>query len=118
MNSSEIPPGVTVETVFLVEARYTPEAAERRPAVRAEHLTRIAELRRAGTVIEAGAYADGLSSSILLLRAADEEAALAVARADVYHKAGVWDRISARPFGRVVDADGPDAPQAARSSAG
>ena len=34
---SDIPAGVKVESVFLIEARYTPEAAERRPAVRAEH---------------------------------------------------------------------------------
>ena len=55
-----------------------------------------------GTIIEAGAYSDGLTSSVLLLRAADAAAALAIARQDVYVKAGVWGEISARPFGRVV----------------
>jgi len=99
---SEIPAGVKVEAVFLVEAQYTPDAAEKRPAVRAEHLTRVAQLRAAGTIIEAGAYSDGLTSSILLVRAEDAEAALAVARADVYVKAGVWGEIDARPFGRVT----------------
>lgn len=99
---SEIPAGVKVETVFLVEARYSEDAAERRPAVRAEHLARIVRLREEGTVIEAGAYSDGLSSSILLLRVADAEAALAVARADVYARSGVWVEFSARPFGRVT----------------
>ncbi len=91
--------------VFLVEARYTPEAAERRPAVRAEHLTRVAELLRAGTLIEGGAYSDAMTSSIMLVRAEDAAAALAVARADVYVKAGVWGDISARPFGRVTTID-------------
>jgi uncharacterized protein YciI len=100
--TSELPPGVQIETVFLVEAQYTPEAAERRPAVRAEHLTRVAELRRNGTIIEGGAYSDALTSSIMLVRAEDAPAALAIARADVYVKAGVWSDISARPFGRVV----------------
>jgi uncharacterized protein YciI len=88
MSQPEFPPGVEIEPVFLVEAQYTPEAAERRPAVRREHLARIAELKRAGTVVEGGAYADALTSSILLVRADDAEAALAVARADVYVRAG------------------------------
>ncbi len=100
--SSEIPSGVRVETVYLVEAQYTPDAAEKRPAVRIEHLTRVAELRRAGTIIEAGAYADALTSSVLLVQAEDEAAARAIAEADVYVKAGVWSGITARPFGRVV----------------
>ena len=100
---SDIPAGVQVESVFLVEAQYTPEAAEKRPAVRAQHLTRVAELRAEGTIIEAGAYSDGLTSSILLVHAEDAAAALAIARADVYVTAGVWGEISARPFGRVVN---------------
>jgi uncharacterized protein len=99
---SDIPAGVTVEHVFLVEATYTPEAAERRPAVRPEHLARIVRLRDEGTIIEAGAYSDGFTSSLLLVRAEDAEAAAAIARTDVYVRAGVWGDISARPFGRVI----------------
>lgn len=99
---SDIPAGVKVESVFLVEARYTPEAAEKRPAVRGEHLANIVRLREEGTVIEAGAYSDRLSSSLLLVRADDAAAALALARRDVYVTAGVWGEISARPFGRVT----------------
>ena len=99
---SEIPAGVKIESVFLVEAQYTPEAAEKRPTVRPEHLLRMADLRDAGTVIEAGAYSDELTSSILLVRAADAAAAVAIARADVYARSGVWGDISARPFGRVT----------------
>jgi uncharacterized protein YciI len=99
---SDIPAGVKVESVFLVEARYTPDAAEKRPAVRAQHLADVVRLREEGTIIEAGAYSDGLTSSLLLVRASDAAAALAIARQDVYVKAGVWGDISARPFGRVV----------------
>lgn len=105
MPSPAFPAGVAIEDVYLVEAQYTPEAADRRPAVRAEHLTRIAELRRAGTLIEGGAYSDAMTSSIMLVRAQDTAAALAIARADVYVKAGVWGDISARPFGRVTTTD-------------
>jgi len=99
---SDIPAGVKVESVFLIEAQYTPEAAEKRPAVRGEHLANIIRLREEGTIIEAGAYSDRLSSSLLLVRADDAAAALALARRDIYVKAGVWGDISARPFGRVT----------------
>jgi uncharacterized protein YciI len=102
MSDTAFPPGVSVESIFLVEARYTPEAPERRPAVRPEHLARVAQLKRDGVLIEGGAYSDAMTSSILLVRAASAEEAAAVARADVYVKAGVWDEITARPFGRVV----------------
>jgi uncharacterized protein len=101
MSQAEFPPGVSIETVYLVEAQYTPEAAQRRPSVRAEHLARIAELKRAGTLIEGGAYSDGLTTSIMLIRAPDAAAAEGIARADVYVRAGVWGAITARPFGRV-----------------
>jgi uncharacterized protein YciI len=101
---NDIPPGVAVEAVFLVEAQYTPEAAERRPAVRAEHLANVARLRDEGVIIEAGAYSDELSSSVLMVRATDAAAALALARKDVYVKAGVWGDINVRPFGRVTSA--------------
>ena len=101
---NDIPPGVAVEAVFLVEAQYTPEAAERRPAVRAEHLANVARLRDEGVIIEAGAYSDELSSSLLMVRATDAAAALALARKDVYVRAGVWGDINVRPFGRVTSA--------------
>lgn len=99
---SDIPSGIKVESVFLVEAQYTPEAAEKRPAVRGEHLANVVRLREAGVIIEAGAYSDGLTSSVMLVRAKDAAAALALARQDVYVRAGVWGDISARPFGRVT----------------
>lgn len=105
MSSTEIPPDVQIEKVWLVEAQYTPEAAERRPAVRPEHLTRVARLIREGILLAGGAYSDALTSSIMLLRVEDESAALALAREDVYVAAGVWGEITARPFGLVSAAD-------------
>ena len=101
-HAEEIPPGVHIEQVYLVESTYTPEAAERRPAVRGAHLGRIARLKQAGTVLEAGAYTDGLTSSIMIVRASSPEAAMELARDDVYVSAGVWGEISVRPFGRVT----------------
>lgn len=105
MSDTEIPAGVEIEPVFLVEGRYSPDAAERRPAVRAAHITRIAELKRAGVIVEAGAYSDGQISSLLVVRAENAAAALAVAHDDVYVSAGVWAEITARPFSRVTISD-------------
>ena len=100
MSDSQMPSGVEIEDTYLIEAMYTPEAAEKRATVRGPHVRRLMELKAAGTLIEAGAFKD-ITSSILIVRAADEAEALAIAQADVYVEAGVWGEITARPFGRV-----------------
>ena len=97
MSNDQMPSGIEIERVFVIEGHYTPEAAERRPAVRSEHLIRAAELKREGVIVEGGAYADGLTSSLLLVRAADEASALAIAREDVYVRSGVWARSRSDP---------------------
>lgn len=99
--AGEIPDGLAIEQVWAIEAAYGPDAASRRAAVRHEHLTRIGQLIDAGVVIEAGGYAD-MSGSILLVRATDEAAALAVVQADVYTRSGVWTSFRARAIGRVA----------------
>jgi uncharacterized protein YciI len=101
---SEFPPGVTVEPVWLVEAFYAPDAAETRTPFRARHLARLAELRDEGIVIESGGMAD-MSRAVLLVRAESEEAALDIARADIYMANGVWVEVRAGAFGRVVRTD-------------
>lgn len=104
MADQGFPPGVQIEDVYVIEARYTPEAAERRAPVRHAHLTRLSELMAAGTLVEAGAFRD-MTASLLVVRVGSEEEALELARADVYVEAGVWGEIEARLFGRVkVDA--------------
>ncbi len=92
-----------IESVWLVEATYGPDAAEARAPFRAEHIARLQELKRQGIVIEAGAFLD-VSASIIVVRAVDEQAALDVCRADVYLRNGVWVELRARAFGRVRDA--------------
>ena len=99
--AGDIPQGISVEPIYVIEATYAPDAAETRPAVRPKHLARIAELMREGRVIEGGGYLD-LSTSIILVRAASEAEAIALMRDDIYLKAGVWTEVRARPFGRVV----------------
>ena len=99
--ATEIPDGLAIEQIWVVEAEYAADAAERRPAVRFEHLTRAAELRSAGILVEVGAYKD-MSGSLILIRAATEEKALEIARADVYYRSGVWTSLRARALGRLV----------------
>lgn len=100
--SGAVPPEIITETIYVVEADFAPDAGERRKPYRREHLLRVAELRRQGTFLEAGAYTDGLTTSLILVRAADAEAAIEVARQDVYVRTGVWTDLRVRPFGRVV----------------
>ena len=96
----------SIETVWLVQATYAPDAAETRTPLRARHLARVAELKAAGVMIEAGAYTD-VSASLLLIRAASEAEALDVCRQDVYMQNGVWVELRAKPFGRVrLDGEG------------
>ncbi len=102
-------PGVTpavpagaIEPIWLVEATYAPDAAETRVPFRAEHVARLRALKRQGILVEAGAFLD-VSATILLLRAADEQAALDLSRDDVYLRNGVWIELRARAFGRVTD---------------
>jgi hypothetical protein len=90
-----------IESVWLVEATYAPDAAETRKPFRAAHLARLLELKDAGVIVEVGAFVD-VSASIVLVRAESEAAALAVCRDDVYMRNGVWVEIRARPFGRVI----------------
>lgn len=98
----EIPEGLSVEPVWIVEAPYTRDAEKRRPRVRREHLERIGRLLADGTLIEAGGYAD-FSSAILIVRAKTAEDALELVRDDVYLRSGVWrEPIRAREYGRVV----------------
>jgi uncharacterized protein len=91
---------VAIEPMWLVEATYAPDAAETRKPFRAQHLARILELRDAGVIVEAGAFTD-VSKSVVLLRAASEDEALAICRDDVYLRNGVWVDVRARPFGLV-----------------
>jgi uncharacterized protein YciI len=98
---ADIRTDITIEPTWLIEATYAPDAAETRVPFRARHLARLIELQDAGVVVEAGAYAD-VSATVIIVRAADEAAALDIARNDVYMANGVWVEVRARPFGRVV----------------
>ncbi|MEX1173205.1 MAG: YciI family protein [Chloroflexota bacterium] len=104
---SDLPTDITMEPIFVVEATYAPDAAETRVPFRPEHLAGIIARKRAGVYIEAGAYAD-MTASLILVRAPDAAAAIALVSDDVYMRNGVWVEVRARGFGRVTaggDAD-------------
>lgn len=102
MTDAGIPDGLTVETVYVVEISYAPDAREKRPAVRLEHLTRVGRLVEGGTLVLAGGFLD-FQSAMLIVRAESEAAAVALVRDDVYVRSGVWlDDARARAFGLVV----------------
>ena len=94
-------PASAMESVWLIEATYAPDAAETRVPFRAAHLARVAALKASGVIVEIGAFLD-VSSSIAIVRADSEAAALDLMRADVYVTNGIWVELRARPFGRVV----------------
>lgn len=99
------PPAFSMETVWVVEATYAPDAAETRVPFRPRHLARMARLMAEGTIVVAGAYAD-MSRSMLVVRAADEAAALEIAREDIYLQNGIWVELRATPFTHVRLAEG------------
>jgi uncharacterized protein YciI len=105
----ELPEDVSIETIYLVEVPYTPEAPQRRPAHRLEHLTRIARLIREGTIVEAGGCAD-FSKAVLLVRVAVAADALRIIDEDVYTREGIWHAPTACAYGRVVVAERAPAP--------
>jgi uncharacterized protein len=94
-------PAHSLENVWIVQATYAPDAAETRVPLRARHLARMARLKSEGIVVLAGGYLD-MSGSLLVVRADDEAAAIAIASADLYMQNGVWVELRAKPFGQVV----------------
>jgi uncharacterized protein YciI len=93
-------PAHSLESVWIVQATYAPDAAETRVPLRERHLARIASLTAAGRIVVAGAYTD-MSASLLVVRAEDEAAALEMVRQDIYMQHGVWVELRAKPFVRV-----------------
>ena len=100
MTMTDTTPAHSLETVWLVQATYAPDAAETRVPFRARHLARMAGLMAAGVVIELGAFTD-VSGAMILVRAPSESEALEICRQDVYTQNGVWVELRAKPFGRL-----------------
>ncbi len=107
---TDTPPRYSIERVWLVQATYAPDAAETRVPFRPRHLARIAELKAAGVIVEAGAFMD-VSSSLILRPRRSEEAALEIAppgRLHAERRLGGGAREAVRPAARI----GGEAPSA------
>ncbi len=102
---SEMPPGAAIERIFVVEADYGPDVAQRRPPVRTAHLERSLHLHRERVIVETGAFTD-LSGSLVMIRAEDERAVRDIIESDIYWSAGVWVRYRVREFGLLVESAG------------
>jgi uncharacterized tellurite resistance protein B-like protein/uncharacterized protein YciI len=99
--TSDVPAGVKIEQVFLVEVPYTPEAQQLRPALRPQHLERILRLKLQDRVIEAGGTTD-FDKAVLLIRASSEDEVRQLIADDVYTSGGVWQEPKIVGYGRVV----------------
>jgi uncharacterized protein YciI len=86
---------------FVVEAAYSPEAAESRKPHREAHLERVRKLADENVVVLAGAYED-LSASLLVFQVESEDAVRAVIDSDIYIKEGVWSGYTIKKLTRVI----------------
>jgi len=65
----------------------------------------VAYLKSSGVVTQAGPFLDAageMCGSLVVIDVADQEAADAWAAADPYAKAGLFERVSIRPWNRVI----------------
>ena len=82
-----------------------PDAAERRQAVRQQHLDGIQPLIEAGTLQVAGAFVNEsgvMCGSMMIYDLPDREAVEAILRADIYWQKGVWQVFEIFEFKRAV----------------
>ena len=90
-----------IQTSYVVEAAYAPDAADRRGPFRAEHVDRVGKLSEEGALLVAGAFAD-MSASLLVFAVSGEDAVRAIVETDVYWRNGIWTGYTVRRLNRVV----------------
>ncbi|MER2514551.1 MAG: YciI family protein [Nitrosomonas ureae] len=97
--------------LYAINAEDVPSSLEKRISVRSEHLTRIRVLQEAGRLILAGPYPAidsqdpgplGFSGSLIVAEFESLEAAQAWANEDPYVNAGVYQRVTVKPFKKVL----------------
>lgn len=99
--------------LYAVIGEDIPDSLERRLAARPAHLQRLAELQENGQLLVAGPFptidsADpgpaGFSGSLIIAEFASLEEARAWAEADPYVSAGVYARVTVKPFRKALPA--------------
>jgi uncharacterized protein YciI len=97
--------------LYAILAEDLPGALARRMEARAAHLERLEALQQAGRLVLAGPHpaidaqdpgAAGFSGSLIVAEFASREAAIAWAAEDPYAAAGVYARVTVKPFRKVL----------------
>jgi uncharacterized protein YciI len=99
--------------LYAILAEDLPGALERRVATRAAHVERLKALQDEGRLILAGPHPAidasdpgpaGFSGSLIVAEFASREAAIAWAAEDPYAKAGVYGKVTVKPFRKALPA--------------
>jgi uncharacterized protein YciI len=99
--------------LYAILAEDVPGSLERRLAARPAHVERLEALQSAGRLVLAGPHpaidaADpgpaGFSGSLIVAEFASREAAIAWAADDPYVSAGVYSRVTVKPFRKAFPA--------------
>ena len=99
--------------LYVINGEDVPDSLEKRMSVRLEHLKRIQALQDAGRLILAGPYPAidsqdpgpaGFSGSLIVAEFESLEAAQAWVNADPYVSAGVYYKVTVKPFKKVLPA--------------
>ena len=99
--------------LYAISGEDVPDSLEKRMAVRPAHLERIKAVQGDGRLVLAGPYPAidspdpgpaGFSGSLIVAEFESLEAAQAWAEADPYVAAGVYAKLTVRPFKKVLPA--------------
>lgn len=97
--------------LYVINGEDVPDSLEKRMTVRSEHLRRIHALQEAGRLILAGPYPAidsqdpgpaGFSGSLIVAEFESLDAAQTWANEDPYVSAGVYRRVTVKPFKKVL----------------
>jgi len=95
----------------MINGEDVPDSLEKRMTVRSQHLSRIQALQEEGRLILAGPFPAidssepgpaGFSGSLIVAEFESLEAAKVWANADPYVSAGVYQRVTVKPFKKVL----------------
>jgi uncharacterized protein YciI len=96
---------------YAIMAEDKPDSLERRLQARPEHLARLEQLKNDGLLLVAGPHPAidsedpgpaGFSGSLVIAQFSSLEAAQAWADEDPYIKAGVYARVTVKPYKKVL----------------
>lgn len=88
--------------ICAVEYTYDPDRAAELGELRPRHRDFLRSLNESGDLIASGPWVDGAPGALLLVRAADADAALELLAADPFQRAGLIARRTARGWDPVV----------------